>query len=128
MRDFASNVGLTSTLDPAVQAATIKGAAVSIRDAGKAFALVHTGAIVGAGDFTAKLQESDTTTDADFTDVGAANLIGTFPATLLTATVVKVGYIGGKGYLRTVLTKNGGTSIAASSVIETAALRARPVA
>jgi hypothetical protein len=128
MRDLVSNVAVAATIDPAVQAATIKGAAVSVEDCGSAFATVQTGAIVSAGDFTAKLQESDTTTDGDFADVASKFLIGAFPASLVAASIVKVGYVGEKAFVRVVLTKNGGTSIAASANIAKGNLRVRPAA
>mgnify|MGYP004349830833 FL=1 len=79
--------------------------------------VINTGAIVSDGDFTAKLQESDTTTSGDFADVDAAHLVGSLPDTLEASSVYKQGYIGNKRYIRTVITKNGGTSIAAGAVI-----------
>ena len=78
---------------------------------------INTGAIVTAGDFTTKLQESDTTTSGDFADVAAADLLGTFPASLAADSVYKVGYVGTKRYVRTVTTKNGGTSVAAGIMV-----------
>jgi len=126
MRDHASNISLASTVAPAVQSATVKGQAVDTRDANAATVILHTGAVAGDGDFTAKVQESDTTDDGDFVD--ATNLIGAFPATLEANKTLKVGYVGYKRYVRLVLTKNGGTSIAASAVVELSALRERPAA
>jgi hypothetical protein len=117
MRDLASNIGAVLALSPAVQAATIKGNAVDLIDFDSAVVIVNTGAVAGAGDFAAKLQESDTTTDGDFTDVAADDLIGVQPATLAADTSVKQGYIGMKRYIRVVLTKNTGTSIAAGAVV-----------
>jgi hypothetical protein len=128
MRDLVSNIGLVSNIAPAVQAATIKGGAVDLSDCNSVFATVHTGAIVGAGDFTAKLQESDTTDDGDFTDVDAAHLIGSFPTSLAASSLYAVGYVGDKSFIRVVLTKNGGTSIAASAEVSKGNLRVRPAA
>lgn len=117
MRDLKSNIGVVAALAPAVLSATATGAAVDLAGFGSAVAVVNTGAIVSAGDFTAKLQESDTTTSGDFTDVAAGDLLGTFPASLAADSVVRVGYIGTKRYIRLVVTKNGGTSIAAGAVV-----------
>lgn len=128
MRDMKSNIGAVQAIGPAVQAATITGAAIDLRFFNSAMLLVSTGAIVGAGDFTAKLQESDTTTSGDFTDVAAANLHGAFPASLAADSVVTVGYRGFKRYVRAVITKNGGTSIAAGIVLLKGDAVARPVA
>jgi len=117
MRDIAPNIGIVQAVAPAVLSANNTSAALDLLAFDSVVVVVNTGAIVGAGDFTAKLQESDTTTSGDFADVGAAHLVGAFPASLVAASTVKVGYIGNKRYLRTVLTRNGGTSIAAGVVL-----------
>ena len=128
MRDLANNVAAVQAVAPAVLAATNTSAAIDLQGFESAAVIINTGAIVSAGDFTAKLQESDTTTDGDFTDVVAANLVGSFPASLVADSVVKVGYVGSKRYLRTVITKNSGTSIAAGAVILKGNAHSRPVA
>ena len=51
-----------------------------------------------------------------------------FPASLAAASLVKVGYIGNKRYVRTVITKNSGTSIAAGAVVIMGNATSRPVA
>ena len=117
MRDIAPNIGVVQAVAPAVLSATNTSAAIDLLGFESAAVVINTGAIVSAGDFTAKLQESDTTTSGDFADVAAAHLVGAFPASLEANSVVKVGYIGNRRYVRTVLTKNGGTSIAAGAVI-----------
>ena len=117
MKDMYSKVGLVQSLGPVVLAATSTGAAIDIEGFNSALVEVTTGAIAGAGDFTAKLQESDTTTSGDFADVAAADMLGSFPASLAADSVYKVGYVGTKRYLRHVVTKNGGTSIAAAVTI-----------
>jgi hypothetical protein len=128
MRDLHSNIGAVLALSPAVQAATIKGTAVDLKGFDSAELIVNTGAIASAGDFTAKAQESDTTTDGDFTDVAAADLRGTLPASLTADGTFAVGYIGKRRYVRVVLTKNGGTSIAAGAVVVKGNPRLSPVA
>lgn len=128
MRDIVSNIGVKLALSPAVQAATIKGNTIDLQGFGSVAFVVNTGAIASAGDFTAKIQESDTTTDGDFTDVVAGDLIGSLPATLTADASVKQGYVGHKRYVRVVLTKNGGTSIAAGAVAILGNAAARPVA
>jgi hypothetical protein len=128
MRDLHHSIGAVLALSPAVQAATIKGLAIDLRGFNEAELIVNTGAIAGAGDFTAKVQESNTTTDGDFTDVAAANLLGTLPASLAADAAYRVGYIGSKKFVRIVLTKNGGTSIAAGAVVVKGAPALAPVA
>lgn len=117
MKDLYSKVSLVQSLGAVVLSATSTGAAIDLSGYNSAVLVVNTGAIAGAGDFTAKLQESDTTTSGDFTDVAAADLRGALPATLAADSVYKLGYIGRKKYVRHVITKNGGTSIAASATV-----------
>lgn len=128
MRDIANTIGVVQAVAPAVLSATTTSAAIDLLGFKSAALVINTGAIASAGDFTAKLQESDTTTSGDFTDVAAANLVGTFPASLAADSIVKVGYIGSKRYLRTVITKNSGTSIAAGAVVIKGRAYKRPVA
>lgn len=128
MRDLANNLGAVQAVAPAVLSATNTSDPIDLQGFESAALVINTGAIAGDGDFTAKLQESNTTTSGDFADVAAADLVGSFPASLEAASVVKVGYIGNKRYLRTVLTKNGGTSIAAGAVVIKGHAHQRPVA
>lgn len=128
MRDLASNIGAVLALSPAVQAATIKGNTIDTNGFESVAFIITTGAIASAGDFTAKVQESDTTTDGDFTDAVVGDLVGTLPATLTADGSFKQSYIGHKRYVRLVATKNGGTSIAAGAVAVLGCAHRRPVA
>ena len=128
MRDLAHNIGVVAAVAPAVLTATNTSAALDMIGFQSAAVIVNTGAVVSAGNFTAKLQESDTETAGDFTDVAAEHLVGEFPDSLAADSVVKVGYIGHKRYLRTILTKNSGTSIAAGVVLVKGGALDRPVA
>jgi hypothetical protein len=116
MRDLYSNIGAVSALVPSVKSASVDGAAVDTKGFNSAAFVVNTGAIVSAGDFGAKLQESDTTTDGDFADVAADQVDTNAPVTLEASSTYKLGYRGFKRYARVVLTKAGGTSIAAGAV------------
>lgn len=117
MKDFISGIGIIAALAPAVVAASADGPAVDLQGFNSATLIVNTGAIVGAGLYDVKLQHSDTTTGGDFVDVPAADLLGTLPADLAAASVYKQGYKGTKRYIRAVITKQSGTSIAAGAVI-----------
>jgi hypothetical protein len=128
VRDISHNLGVRNALSPAVQAATIKGSAIDTAGFNSVAIVVNSGAIVSAGDFTATLQHSDTTTDGDFTNVTAADQTGAFPASLAADASVKAGYVGTKRYVRVVLTKNSGTSIAAGAVAVLGHAADRPVA
>jgi len=127
MRDLASNVGLNQAVEPQVLSATTTSSGIDLAGFNSAMVIIATGAIVGAGDFTPKLQESDVL-GSGYTDVAAADLKGTFPTTLAASSVIKVGYIGNKRFVRVVLTKNGGTSIAAGAVIAKGNAATRPAA
>ncbi len=116
MKDTYHDVKVVTSLEPAVQAATLKGGAVDLQGFGSALMVVSTGAIASAGLYDTKMQESDTTTDGDFTDVVAADLLGATAASLAASTVYRQGYIGKKRYVRVVITKQSGTSIAAGAV------------
>jgi hypothetical protein len=128
VRDLASNISVVLALTPAVLAATTKGIAVDRLGFESVAFAINTGAIAGAGLFAAKLQESDTTTDGDFTDVAAGNQVGTLPETLAAASAYKAGYIGNKRYVRVVATQVSGTSIAAGAVAILGNATSRPVA
>ncbi|MQV98362.1 hypothetical protein GHK46_13720 [Sinorhizobium medicae] len=113
MKDTYHDNKAVQALAPAVVAAAVNGVAVDLSGFDSALFVINTGAIVGAGDFGVKLQESDTTTDADFTDVAPADKLGVLPATLAANSAYRLGYIGSKRkrYVRAVVTKAGGTSI-----------------
>lgn len=115
MRDLYSNITALPAIAPAVHTATAQGAAIDINGAGRLAFVVNTGAVVGSGDFGAKLQESDTGTSA-WTDVAADQVDSTAPATLAADGAYRLGYRGWKRYVRLSLTRASGTSIAASAV------------
>lgn len=127
MRDLAHNIAAVQVVVPAVLSATDTSAAIDLKGYDGAVLIINTGAIASSGNFTPKLQESDTTATEDFDDVAAGDLIGTFPSALAATSVYKVGYIGNKRYVRTVLTKNSGTSITAGAVIIKGYAQERPV-
>lgn len=126
-RDLVHNLGVVQVVAPAVLSATNTSEALDTLGFSSFALVINTGAIASAGDFTPKLQHSHTTTAEDFVDVPAGDLIGTFPTTMAAASVYKVGYVGPRRYLRTVLTKNGGTSIAAGVVLMKGHAASRPV-
>lgn len=128
MRDLATEIGPVNAIAPAVLSATVTGDAIDLNGFNAAAVVISTGAIAGSGDFTPTVQESDTTTPGDFTAVAAADMAGTLPATLAANTTAKASYIGYKRYIRVVLTKNSGTSVAASAMVVKSRADSRPVA
>ncbi|MGZ2404841.1 hypothetical protein [Rhizobium ruizarguesonis] len=126
MRSLAANIGARSSIDPAVQAASINGTGIDTLGFGSLAFLVQTGAIVGSGAFGATLEDSDD--NVTFAAVAAEQVKSNAPAVLVASSTYKLGYHGFKRYVRPVLTKASGTSIAAavSAVLGRAA--SRPVA
>lgn len=116
MKDGISGLGLVASLAPAVVTATSKGSHADLQGFNSATLIINTGAIAGDGLFVVAIQESNTTTDGDFADVAVGDLLGTLPAELAANTVYKQGYKGTKRYIRAVITKTSGTSIAAAAV------------
>lgn len=118
MSDLKNNISAALALSPAVHSATKADAAIiDLQGAGSATVVINTGAIAGSGDYTISLRHGDA---ADLSGDAAASgddLLGAFPATLAADTSYAVGYRGGKRYVRVVITKNSGTSIAAGAVI-----------
>lgn len=127
MRDLYSRLGFVQAVVPQVLTATNTSAAIDITGFGSAVVHISTGAIVTAGNFTPKLTEC-ATSGGTYTDVAAVDLIGSFPSALAASTSYKVGYIGNKMFLKTVLTLNSGTSIAAAVTIVEANAQRQPVA
>lgn len=118
MRDTYHSHAAVQAVAPSVKSASEDGSVIGLDGFNSALIVINTGAIVGAGVFSAKLQESSTINPGDFTDVDAADLLGTLPTSLAASTTYRLGYIGSKrkGFLRIVLTKAGGTSIAVGAV------------
>jgi len=115
MRDLMHRIRTVTAIEPAVQSASVNGAALDLKGAIRGVFVVQTGAIVGAGAFGAKLQDSDDGTT--FADVADPTLVDSnAPATLGASSTYKLGYRAYKRYVRLVLTKASGTSLAAGAI------------
>jgi hypothetical protein len=93
-------------------ASPFKGVAVDLLGYDAAEAIVLAG-VWTDGTHTPKLQESVDTTDGDFGDVAAGDMIGTFTAitsALTASNAQRVSYVGSKRYIRIVLTTAATTS------------------
>ena len=112
--DAYSNVATVLALAPSVKTAAGDGVTIDRKGYGGLLFVVNTGAIAGAGDFSAKVQESANGTD--WTDADAEDVLGKFPATFAATSAYRVSYIGKQRYARVSLTMTGGTSIAAGAV------------
>jgi hypothetical protein len=112
-KDSYHESAVAASLAPQVFTATTNGNGVSVLGFKSALLVVNTGAIDTGGDFTVSVQESDD--DSAYTDVAAADVLGTLPETLAASASYRVGYIGKRKFARAVITKNSGTSIAANA-------------
>lgn len=114
MKDTYHDNKAVQALAPAVVSAAASSSAIDLAGFDSALFVINTGAVAGSGDFGLKLQESDMLMDGDFADVAAVDQLGALPATLAANSAYRLGYIGSKRkrYVRVVVTKVGGTSIA----------------
>lgn len=116
--ELKNNIAVALALAPAVYSATKSDAAViDLQGAGSATLVINTGAIAGDGDFSASLMHGDAANLSDGEAATGDALLGTLPASLEADSVYALGYRGGKRYVRVVLTKSGGTSVAAGAVL-----------
>lgn len=109
-RDLTGRLAPAQTLAPAARTASANGTGVDLQGFESATVLFSTGAITD-GTHTPKLQESDD--NSTFTDVAAADLIGSFSAVTSASggnAVQEVGYKGTKRYIRVAVTVSGATS------------------
>ena len=116
MKDTYHSFVSRQAIVPAVKTAAENGTTIDLQGFGSALFSINTGAVVADGDFGVKLQESDTTTSGDFTDVTAGDILGDVDATLEASSTYDLGYTGRKRYVRLAVTKAGGTSIAIGAV------------
>ncbi len=126
MRSIAANIGAKSAIDPAVQSATVIGTGIDTLGFNSLAFLVQTGAVAGSGAFGASLEDSDD--NVTFTAVAADQVKTNAPAVLAASSTYKLGYHGFKRYVRPVLTKASGTSIAAGVTAVMGHAAQRPVA
>lgn len=128
MRDIVHNIKAVQAAASATRSASFTGDPVDLKGFDSVAFVVNTGAIAGSGNMTVKLQESDTTTSGDFTDVDADHLQGAIADPLVANTATKLGYRGFKRYLRAVLTLNSGTSVSTGALFILGNASDRPVA
>jgi len=128
MRDLYSNIKTATAIRPQVHSDSATGGAIDLIGANAACVVVTTGAINGAGDLSIKLQDSDTTTPADFVDVAASLVDSNAPTPLEADSDYRLGYRGHKRYIRAVMTKAGGEWVQAAAVCVLGDLAEAPAA
>ncbi len=106
MRDIVNNLGPAAALAPAARTASANGSGIDLRGFGSAMVLFQAGAITD-GTHTPSVEESDD--NVTFSAVSGADLEGTLAA-MSANTVQKVGYRGGKRYIRAVMAVTGATT------------------
>lgn len=106
MKDLQAKLGALISVSFAAITASVNGATADLLGFNSAAVLILPG-IRSDGIHTPKLQESDD--DSAWTDVAAADQVGTFAA-VATGVVQKVGYKGVKRYIRVVSTVSGTTT------------------
>ena len=125
MRDLRNNIDAVISLSPAARNTTANGTGVDLQGYEGAVALAQFGAWTD-GAHTPSLQESDD--NSTFTNVAAADMLGSFTAVSSGAganTVQRVGYIGAKRYVRGVMTVSGATTGALSVIALARGIAAR---
>jgi len=75
---------------------------------------LHIGATLAAG-LAYKVQESDTTTDGDFTDAAADSVVAD-TITPIASSTIRIAYVGQKPYSRLVATPGGSTILSMTAV------------
>jgi len=125
MRDLKNNIDEVNSIAPAAHNASVNGAGVDLKGFEGAVVSFVVGAITD-GAHSPSVEESDD--NITFTAVAAADLEGALVA-LVANTNQRVGYKGGKQYLRAVSTVAGATTggVYAATVIRGIA-HMRPVA
>ena len=105
MRDLKNNVDAVKSIAPATYKTNQTGTGVDLRGYESALAIVYSGVLTD-GTHTPKIQESDD--DVTYTDAAADDLQGTF-ANISAGSIQRVGYIGGKRYIRIFAASSGAT-------------------
>lgn len=126
MHDLVSNIGPVQSLAPVVVSASVDGAAIDRKGFESVTYILSSGAIVSAGLYGAKLQDSDD--GSTWADVDSKYLVGTLPTAIEGNKVYKSGYVGHKQYTKLVITKTSGTSVALSANAILGHAHKRPVA
>lgn len=118
MRDIKNNLDGVSSMVPDSYTATTNGSGVDLRDYDGAMVVFQAGTadtVDGDETYTPSVEESDD--NSSFSAVAASDLEGSL-SDMTANSVQRVGYIGSKRYVRTVLTLGGTTpSIDASALV-----------
>lgn len=128
MRDMKSNIAARVAVSPEVLSGNKTGPAIDLADCNRVAFIVSTGTVVGSGSFSVKVQESDVETGGGFADVAASVIDTDALGTLEADAAYRIGYIGYKRYVRLVVTKVSGTSIALGAVAILGDLTTSPAA
>ena len=108
MRDLENRLDVLATLVPTGnRTASTNGTGIDLQGYDGALVIISADTITD-GTHTPKVQESDD--NSAFTDVVAADLIGTVLVAITAASMQKIAYLGAKRYIRLVVTAAGTTT------------------
>ncbi|NBZ87904.1 hypothetical protein [Stagnihabitans tardus] len=118
-RDQYSQQAVRTSVVPQAIAAAKAGTAVDLAGAKSCLILASTGAFAGAEVISVKLQEADAS-GGPWSDVPAAYVQSDAPASLAASFSYRLGYLGGKRFVRPMFVWTSGTSaqVAALAVVE----------
>jgi GT2 family glycosyltransferase len=119
-----NNVDIVTSIDPATYNSNPPLAGVDLRGFDASMAIVQSGAVTD-GTHTPKLQESDD--NSSYSDVVVNDLEGAFTVISANATQ-RVGYKGGKRYIRVFVTSNGSTGAIYGAAILRGVAHQAPIA
>jgi hypothetical protein len=128
MRDLTSNIAAVPAILPEVLSGNRTGPAIDLRGFNRAAFVIATGAIDGGGSFAVKIQHSDTASGGDFEDAEALWITGDAPSPLGADSAYRLGYHGHKRFVRLVVSKSGGNSVAIAATAMLADPAEAPVA
>lgn len=112
-RDLKSNIDIVASLAPAARTATASGTGVDLRGYESAVVTFVPGTVTD-GVHTPSVEESDD--DSAFSAVAANDLLGSLAA-LASNVIQRVGYRGGKRYIRANITVTGATTGAVDAAL-----------
>lgn len=115
LRDFTNNADVEESIRPQVATADVDGEGVDLRGSDAVMFAVTVGAVTGGtGDASVTLEESDD--NITFTDVAAADILGTEPVAIAANTAYQFGYSGESRYVRATFGIGTETNVAVSTV------------
>lgn len=109
MRDQVNNLDVRNSIDPDDYTASVNGAVIDLKGFESATCVFCVGTVTD-GVFTPKVQHGDLANGSDMADLDSTDWTGATFGILLDDSNQRIGYIGGKRYIRQVLTESGAST------------------